>query len=112
MFCLEYGPDNWHEGVTGADLVKSANKLIWQEFMRLMSPRRAPGIPSRHTTTVGQFLRNANKRFILTSAFLKAAAAQVIGTAQPLVLLTYSNNVDTVSMVKGSGQWPSYAVTR
>lgn len=107
VLCLEYGPDNWHEGVTGVDLVKSANKLVWQEFMRLMSPRRAPGIPSRHTTTVGQYLRNANKRFILTSAFLKAAAAQVIGTAQPLVLLTYSNEVDTVSMVKEVGNGPA-----
>ena len=35
--CLEYGPDNWHPEITGADMIASAHRLLQTEA--------APGAP-------------------------------------------------------------------
>lgn len=107
VLCLEFGPDNWEPSVTGVNLVKSANKLIWQELMQVLVPEMAPDVPARHTTSAGQHLRSQHQRFILTPALMTEARAQAAGTARPLVLLTAKGAVDSVSMVKEVGSTPS-----
>lgn len=61
--CLEWGPDNWHAGVTGADLVVSTHKLLAYEKF---GPILGIVAPSRHELTLGQRARSESQRFLLT----------------------------------------------
>lgn len=65
VLCLQYGPDNWHVGITGVDLVRSANQLLWGEILVALQPSLGP-VPSRHTLTLGQDLRGSPRRFLVT----------------------------------------------
>ena len=47
--CLEYGPDNWRETISGADMVRSAYRLLTGESVEA---RGGPAVASRHITTV------------------------------------------------------------
>jgi len=63
--CLEYGSDNWHHDLTGADMMASAYRLLEGE-------EPAPGVveevASRHHTTIGQNFRGIFSRFLVTRA--------------------------------------------
>jgi hypothetical protein len=61
--CLEYGPDNWHPELTGADMVESAHRLLAGERP---SPGQTGQVASRHATTLGQDLRGKGMRFLIT----------------------------------------------
>jgi hypothetical protein len=63
--CLEYGPDNWHQDITGADMIASAHRLLEGEQPE---PGMAAGVASRHETTIGQDLRGVFSRFLITGA--------------------------------------------
>jgi hypothetical protein len=63
--CLEYGPDNWHQDLTGADMVASAHRLLAGEEP---TPGVTTEVASRHQTTIGQDLRGRFSRFLLTRA--------------------------------------------
>lgn len=67
--CLEWGPDNWHPSVTGAQVLESAYRLIHAENP-LGSQQEKEYIPSRHFLTEGQKLRRKNIRFYAKSKFL------------------------------------------
>jgi ubiquitin-protein ligase len=71
--CLEYGPDNWQLDLTGADMLRSAERLL-REQAQQQDPLAQ--VPSRHLTTVGQDFRGVFVRPVLTEAaqaFWKAA---------------------------------------
>jgi hypothetical protein len=70
--CLEWGPDNWHAGITGADLVRSTFKLLTFETL---GPALGVEAPSRHVLTVGQQLRGKHNRFLVTPQCRTALAA-------------------------------------
>jgi len=53
--CLEWGPDNWHQGVTGRQMLESAHRLLSAEHPPDPSDRQIT--PSRHHLTAGQALR-------------------------------------------------------
>lgn len=72
--CLEYGPDNWHPDLTGADMLESAHRLLAAEHSSCEA-RSPEAVPSRHRTTVGQDLRREHYRFIATSHLHAALAA-------------------------------------
>lgn len=59
--CLEWGPDNWHPGITGAQVLKSAYKLLHIE--NPLGSDRSEIAPSRHHLSLGQTLRNRYCRF-------------------------------------------------
>ncbi len=61
--CLEYGPDNWHRDLTGADMVASAYRLLAAEQPTANQPGE---VASRHQTTIGQELRGEHSRFLIT----------------------------------------------
>lgn len=63
--CLEYGPDNWHQDISGADMIESAHRLLEGE-----EPERgvAAEVASRHATTIGQDFRPTISRFLITRA--------------------------------------------
>lgn len=83
VLCLEYGPDNWHPGITGVDLVRSANKLLWGETLTALLPSLAP-VPSRHSSAPGQDIRNSGRRLLVTPDLRRALVAA--GTAAPVSL--------------------------
>lgn len=66
--CLEYGPDNWHQELTGAEMLRSAERLL-----RLQKGQKTPeeSVPSRHSVTVGQDLRQGFARLVVTQALFE-----------------------------------------
>lgn len=61
--CLEWRSDNWRQEVTGADLIKSAHKLLLSE----KKPDKPSTVPTAHLLTQGQELRNKWQRFVATN---------------------------------------------
>jgi hypothetical protein len=59
--CLEWGPDNWHPDITGADMLRSAHRLLSAENPLGEGPSLT--VPSRHRLSVGQELRGELLRF-------------------------------------------------
>jgi hypothetical protein len=59
--CLEWGPDNWHPDIMGAQMLESAHRLLSAENPLGDGPSLAA--PSRHRLSVGQELRSAVLRF-------------------------------------------------
>lgn len=70
--CLEWGPDNWHPDVNGAQLLESTYRLFdienplgnqdrieQKEIERIVAP-------SRHLLTIGQELRSERLRFLIS----------------------------------------------
>lgn len=68
--CLEYGTDNWHPDLTGADMLRSAHRLLEGE-----APIDGQGqvVASRHETTLGQNWRFEYSRFLITPEFVEVA---------------------------------------
>ena len=68
--CLEWGPDNWHDEITGSDVLLSAHKLL-----NIENPKDEGAspliVPSRHSLTLGQELRFTFFRFLLDDALMK-----------------------------------------
>ena len=64
--CLEYGSDNWHPAITGADMLRSAQRLLQGEAS--VDGHRG-AVASRHDTTLGQNRRFEYSRFLVTPAF-------------------------------------------
>ena len=93
--CLEWGPDTWHEEITGADMLISAHKLLEIENpMEEDSPQISA--PSRHSLTLGQELRFNTLRFVtdvpLTS-YTQSLPEKISGTTQFHVMLSRENIV-------------------
>lgn len=66
--CLQWRADNWHPGVTGADMVRSAHELLSTE----QHPELPHAVPSAHRLTAGQEMRGASRRFVATAELLAA----------------------------------------
>jgi molybdopterin/thiamine biosynthesis adenylyltransferase len=84
--CLEYGPDNWHQDITGADMIASAHRLLEGEEP---APGVAAEVSSRHKTTLGQDLRSVFGRLLLTHALdeeLRAFPEGVMAVARTAVM--------------------------
>jgi sulfur-carrier protein adenylyltransferase/sulfurtransferase len=97
--CLEYGPDNWHPDVTGADMILSAHRLL--EGERSSTEERGE-VASRHKTTLGQNLRNKYTRFMVTHAFadsLGAIPEGMVLSANVIGLLHEESYINIVSSV-------------
>jgi len=60
--CLEFGPDNWHSDITGADMLQSAHRLLSGEETRQVG---GPEVATRHEQSLGQELRFASNRLFV-----------------------------------------------
>ncbi len=65
--CLEWGPDNWQESITGADLLRSTYKLLFIDRPYETGSQLVSEAPSRHLLTLGQELRSKSLRFLVHS---------------------------------------------
>ena len=68
--CLEWRADNWQPHVTGAELARSAHRLLAAE----KHPEQPVRVPSAHHLTEGQKLRSSEHRLVCTSGLLAALA--------------------------------------
>jgi len=68
--CLELGPDNWEQHITGADMLISTHRLLENENP-LGDPAKKPiPVPSRHSLTIGQELRGEIWRTFITDSWI------------------------------------------
>ena len=82
--CLEWGPDNWHDEITGVDILCSAHKLLSTE-----NPKGGGVLPiiapSRHSLTLGQEMRLTFFRLLLDDAlvnYTQSIPGNIGGNAQ------------------------------
>lgn len=82
--CLEWGPDNWHEKVTAAQMLESAYRLFdLEDPLGKVKTGRSEVAPSRHQLTIGQELRFKLVRWYCSAAvrdFFKNQPSQSIGS--------------------------------
>ncbi len=78
--CLEWGPDNWQPGVTGADVLESAYRLLSREANAALDPA-VPPVPSRHESTLGQDLRREGARLTLVPTVISHLVAMPTGSS-------------------------------
>ncbi|MYA68965.1 thiamine biosynthesis protein ThiF [Candidatus Poribacteria bacterium] len=91
--CLEWGPDTWHEKITGADVLISAHKLLELENPREDDPSQILA-PSRHSLTLGQELRFNHWRFIADNpliSYTESLPEKASGTIQFRVVFSRKN---------------------
>lgn len=69
--CLEFRPDNWEPSFTGAMMIASAHRLLSGEEPEL---GEAAEVANAHRTTIGQDVRGATYRFIISDDFRAACA--------------------------------------
>ena len=93
--CLEWGPDTWHEGITGADVLISTHKLLEIENVIEDDSTRIEA-PTRHLLTLGQELRSNYLRFITDPpliSYTQSLPEKISGTTQFRVMLSRENVV-------------------
>jgi hypothetical protein len=61
--CLEWGPDNWHRDITGAQMLESTHRLLHRDNPR--GTEKYGVLPSRHALSPGQEVRIYPIRFCL-----------------------------------------------
>ncbi len=64
--CLEWGPDNWQDDITGADMLKSVYKLLESERPHEDNVDRVTEVLSRHILSHGQEIRRKVLRFSIS----------------------------------------------
>jgi len=75
--CLEWGPDNWHRDVTSVQMLESTHRLLEAENpLGEDRPEIQAVVPSRHSLTVGQELRNKRLRCYVSKALSDYLADQ------------------------------------
>jgi hypothetical protein len=96
--CLEYGVDNWHSDLTGADLLMSAHRLLSAEDGG--DERLRQEVLSRHKVTEGQHLRFRWLRWVQTAPLMEMLAGATEGRDLVVRLLFAENTVvATVSKI-------------
>jgi hypothetical protein len=98
--CLEWGPDNWYSGLTGADLVISTHKLLAYEKY---GPAIGLAAPSRHELTLGQRVRFERLRFLVTQQLLTALEASPRTAPVPLAVGTLHRRPEFVAVATQLG---------
>ncbi len=93
--CLEHRADNWHPDLHGADLVRSAHKLLSTEN----DPVAPQEVPSAHRMTAGQVLRNQRERWIVTPDALDRIAALPLQSIAPCTTVTVAHQRTRVRFV-------------
>jgi molybdopterin/thiamine biosynthesis adenylyltransferase/ubiquitin-protein ligase len=97
--CLEWRADNWHPEVTGADLVRSAYKLLSTEH----DPESPAPVQSAHRTTRGQELSGKTHRLIATPVLLECLAKLPANSSVPIQTETIFHQSARVSIVTEIG---------
>src|SRR5882672_1887035 len=95
VLCLEWRADNWDSRVMGADLVRSAYKLLSTEH----NPLEPAEVPSVHELTPGQEVRGSEHRFVCTPEFMSMVDSATIQSTPRLQTRTILHKKIAVSFV-------------
>lgn len=104
--CLEWGPDNWREDVTGADALRSAHRLLYIENPTGEEKSRIVA-PSRHALTLGQELKSAGLRFIANETLVthtQSLPENTTGIAKLAVFFRQDITAFTLSLKPSTGE--------
>lgn len=99
VLCLEYGPDNWHPTVTGADVLESCEKLLLSETR----PDKQEAVPSRHFLTLGQEVRGTYRRFVKTKCLSDLINSLGDGSVSRISVAINMLNLISVAACTASG---------
>jgi len=97
--CLEHRADNWTPDLLGADLVRSAHKLLSTEG----DPIVPQDVPSAHRVTSGQVLRNQRERWVVTPDALEKIAALPLQSITTCATVTIGHQRAQVRFVSNIG---------
>lgn len=105
--CLEYGPDNWHPDISGAEMIRSVYRLLSGEQT---ANGDASEVFSRHETTLGQDLRAVHRRFFITRDVLSMIETMPTGAlwaGETVQLINSDTRVSAVISIttEGAEQW-------
>jgi len=104
--CLEFGPDNWHHDLTGAEMLRSANTLLAGEDHFVAG---GPEVGSRHKESLGQQLRaRSNRIFIPLGGLEILASLGEFETLSGTVVVMYRKGTRTFVLTKigeGETEW-------
>lgn len=112
--CLEIRSDNWHPDFDGADMLRSARKLLDTEAT--LDPNGQPGIVANdHRFTEGQLMRLRYGRLLLSDRLLHALAQREPGVyILDFHNTTFENSCVCVAVRLGGGfgqdAWPDPGV--
>lgn len=95
VLCLEWRADNWESCITGADLIRSAYKLLATE----QHPEQPAEVASVHELTIGQELRTSENRFVTTGEFVSLVNSSAIPITRRLRTSTIFHNRIAVGFV-------------
>jgi molybdopterin/thiamine biosynthesis adenylyltransferase len=98
--CLEFGPDNWHRDLTGADMLSSAYRLLSGEEA---FEAGAGDVASRHRSSLGQNLRSQSNRFFVTFSAQAFLANLGIGASLPARVIPVFRKKRTTLFLKSVG---------
>jgi molybdopterin/thiamine biosynthesis adenylyltransferase len=104
--CLEFGPDNWHHDLTGAEMLQSAHRLLSGEEQ---SASGGPEVGSRHKESLGQQLRTRSNRLFITLSGQKVISG--LGEFETLsgaVIVMYRKGARTFVLARagdGDSEW-------
>jgi molybdopterin/thiamine biosynthesis adenylyltransferase len=103
--CLEWGADNWHPDITGADMLASAHSLLSLEYPAAET-EQPPEVPSRDAPTLAQSLRWSKDLFVATPDLLqRLSSLPLLRAAKIIVSLTnVQTSLAVVTAVRDEGQ--------
>lgn len=94
VLCLEWGPDNWSENISGVDMIQSTYDLLYAEKPKSKGVKREI-VASRDDFSLGQQIRFEKKVFYLTKEMFEIFLA----VNSNLTLKLKENFVDASSSV-------------
>lgn len=101
--CLEFGPDNWHQDLTGADMLRSAHRLLAGEEAFALGGQE---VASRHKESEGQLLRGRSNRIFIPSSGqqLLAGMAEFETLAASVVVMYRGTSNTFILACAGEGE--------
>ena len=93
--CLEWRADNWNPAISGADLIRSAYKLLASET----HPEHPVPVASAHRLTLGQETRGSRLRLLLTPGNRAALESLTEGAAHRLHVVKLLHPLVTILLV-------------
>ncbi len=98
--CLEFGPDNWHRDLTGADMLSSAYRLLSGEEA---FEAGEGDVASRHRSSLGQTLRSQSDRFFVPFSAQAFLADLCMGASLPARVIPVFRKKRTTLFLKSVG---------
>lgn len=95
--CLERRADNWSPEVTGADMVRSAHKLLTTE----QHPTVPRPVLSAHRQSIGQSLLGCRERLVLTDDLISNLSALSSGTTVRCAAVRVAHQTTRTNFVVG-----------